>query len=124
MRVAWFATATQRLLCLTRTSVKWYAPQTSCPFTFAFMVLRPVMTAASPYVRTTLAQFSRKPPSMINSVPVMLLESSESRNLAARATSSDVPNRFKSDLAPAQAKHKEEVSKTCIPFLFQFLAGN
>jgi len=28
---------------------------------------------------------------MINSVPVMLLESSDSRNLAARATSSDVP---------------------------------
>src|ERR1700731_947623 len=38
-------------------------------------------------------QFSRTPPSMINSVPVMLLESSDSRNLAARATSSDVPNR-------------------------------
>ena len=44
-------------------------------------------------------QFSRTPPSMISSVPVMLLESSDSRNLAARATSSDVPNRFKSDLA-------------------------
>jgi hypothetical protein len=29
----------------------------------------------------------------------MLLESSDSRNLAARATSSDVPHRFKSDLA-------------------------
>jgi hypothetical protein len=45
------------------------------------------------------AQFSRRPQSMINSVPVMLLESSESRNLADRATSSDVPSRFKSDLA-------------------------
>src|ERR1700720_4103858 len=44
-------------------------------------------------------QFSRTPPSMINSVPVMLLESSDSRNLAARATSSDVPHRFKSDFA-------------------------
>ena len=41
MRVAWLATATQRLLCLTQTSVKRYAPQTSCPFTFAFIVLRP-----------------------------------------------------------------------------------
>src|SRR6516225_7636880 len=36
-------------------------------------------------------QFSRTPLSMISSVPVMLLESSDSRNLAARATSSDVP---------------------------------
>jgi hypothetical protein len=36
---------------------------------------------------------------MINSVPVMLLESSDSRNLAARATSSDLPHRFKSDFA-------------------------
>ena len=45
------------------------------------------------------AQFSRTPPSMINSVPVMLLEPSESRNLAAQATSSDVPNRFKSDFS-------------------------
>src|ERR1700680_4381573 len=44
-------------------------------------------------------QFSRTPPSMISSVPVMLLESSDRRNLSARATSSDVPNRFKSDLA-------------------------
>jgi hypothetical protein len=41
MRVAWLATATQRLLCFTQTSEKRYAPRASCPFTFACMVLRP-----------------------------------------------------------------------------------
>ena len=35
----------------------------------------------------------------MSSVPVILLESSESRNRAARATSSAVPIRFNSDLA-------------------------
>ena len=55
MRVTWLATASQRLQCLTQTSVKRYSPLTSWPFTFALMVLRPVMTAASPYVRTLIS---------------------------------------------------------------------
>ena len=47
-----------------------------------------------------ITQLSRTPPSITSSVPVILLDSSsDSRNRAARATSSEVPIRLKSDLA-------------------------
>ena len=57
MRVARLATASQRLLGLTQTSVKRYSPLT---FLRAFYLrldgaLRPVKTAASPSVRTTIS---------------------------------------------------------------------
>ena len=47
MRVTWLTTACQLSPRLTHTSVKWYSPHTSWPFTSALMVLRPVITAAS-----------------------------------------------------------------------------
>src|SRR5260221_2418034 len=45
------------------------------------------------------------------SVPVILLESSDSRNRAARATSSDVPIRFNSDLARLTKRSEEHTSE-------------
>ena len=46
MRVTWLATNYQRSLRLIHTWLKRYSPLTSWPFTFALMILRPVITAA------------------------------------------------------------------------------